>query len=343
SAKRKDGTLGKHRVFPSVTPILKSGVRLMPDDLTLFGIGGVIAFKDILNKLLGPSADYLGEGAKSLVEKSAKNLNRIFSVAYEKLKDKVDSEGAVNPRVLKGIWDEGRFIEDTISAEYFGGVLAGARTADGLDDTAVSALALLRSMSSNQLRVHFVVYSLIASFPFHRKNEIDGVRFWQGLRASIPVKELLLATNNTDADGPANLLLAIKGLSAQNLFGRQFAFDFSGLREHSGISPEFDKVILSPTKEGGSLFLRALGQRGLHPELITSINVDYSLSENVRSSVQLPPNISCYYQETDDARDTLRDEVEASVFDLEAQIDDLRDEIRSEKAKSAKRQKPAPG
>jgi hypothetical protein len=36
--------------------------------------------------------------------------------------------------VFKQIWDEGRFIEDELAVEYFGGLLASARPPDGKDD-----------------------------------------------------------------------------------------------------------------------------------------------------------------------------------------------------------------
>ncbi len=155
----------------------------MPDPITTLGVGSVIALasKDILTKLLGPTAEYIGQGSRDLVEKSVKNLDRIFHVAYQKLGQRLETNEQVNVRVFKNVWDEGRFIEDLVSAEYFGGLLASARTEDGHDETALPAVALVKEMSSFQLRLHFIIYSLLANYRFDSEL-IDRPDFWDGLR-----------------------------------------------------------------------------------------------------------------------------------------------------------------
>ena len=107
----------------------------MVDSSTMVGTGiALLASKDLLNKVLGPTADYVGEEVKHLVERANVNLGTIFKSAERKLGSKVDSPGAVNPRVFKQIWDEGRFIEDELAAEYFGGLLASSRSPDGKNE-----------------------------------------------------------------------------------------------------------------------------------------------------------------------------------------------------------------
>jgi len=124
----------------------------MPDDLPSLGlaIGGILASKDLLNKLLGPTAEYLGENLKGVVERSAKNTARILQVAYGKLKDRLGDNGQVPPRVLKGVIDEGRFVEDALATEYFGGLLASSRSETG-DDTVLPYVNLVKSMPLIQL------------------------------------------------------------------------------------------------------------------------------------------------------------------------------------------------
>lgn len=58
----------------------------------------------ILNKLLGPTADYIGGEARGLVEKCNINLDRIFSIAVKRLGNKIAEPGLVSPRVLRGYW-----------------------------------------------------------------------------------------------------------------------------------------------------------------------------------------------------------------------------------------------
>jgi len=102
---------------------------------------------EILQKLLGPTADYLGgeiksytekglnyvrgrseKGGKgeikSYTEKGLENITIIFKAAIKKLGSKIETDGQVPPRILKEILDEGYFCEDELASEYFGGVLA---------------------------------------------------------------------------------------------------------------------------------------------------------------------------------------------------------------------------
>ena len=69
--------------------------RLMSDELARIGLtaAGLLASKDMLNKLLGPTADYLGDGLRDLVKRSCDNVGRVFSAAWRKLGRAVDQPG----------------------------------------------------------------------------------------------------------------------------------------------------------------------------------------------------------------------------------------------------------
>lgn len=112
-------------------------------------------------KLLGPTADYIGEGVKDLAEKRVNNVKNIFSIAAKKLGDKIDTEGAVPPKVLKGILDEGSFCDDPLAAEYFGGLLASSRSGISRDDRGATFIALINSLSTYQIRAHYILYQII--------------------------------------------------------------------------------------------------------------------------------------------------------------------------------------
>lgn len=135
------------------------------------GVGlGILGSKDILNKLLGPTADYIGGEIKNLVDKCNINLNDIFAKAYRKLGKKVDEEGVVPPRVLKCVLDDGRFCEDELTKEYFAGVLASSRSDDGIDDRGVTFSNLVSAFSSHQIRTHYLFYLSIRKMflPFNK-------------------------------------------------------------------------------------------------------------------------------------------------------------------------------
>jgi hypothetical protein len=73
----------------------------MPEEIELLAAGAVVA--PLLNKMLGPTADYVGNGAKSLVEKSINNVNAVFNKSVRRLGDEMDEPGEVPPKVLKSV------------------------------------------------------------------------------------------------------------------------------------------------------------------------------------------------------------------------------------------------
>jgi hypothetical protein len=96
-----------------------------------FAIGGGLAIlgsKEIIVKILGPTAEYIGGELRSYTEKGAANLRRIFTNTEKKLGARLDQPGQVPPKVLKNVLNEGYFCEDELAAEYFGGVLASSRS-----------------------------------------------------------------------------------------------------------------------------------------------------------------------------------------------------------------------
>lgn len=121
-------------------------------------LGSTIGSVKIVEKILGPTADYLGDSLKNWTEKRVKNVARIFEIARIRLGERVNEPGSVPPKILKGILDEGSFCDDSLSAEYFGGVLASSRTEVGRDDRGAVYIALLTKLSAYQIRTHFIFY-----------------------------------------------------------------------------------------------------------------------------------------------------------------------------------------
>jgi hypothetical protein len=128
------------------------------DPLAIFGaIGGA----QLVVKVLGPSAEYLGTNLKQLIEKRQQNTKRILENAEKKLVDKAKEDGQVSPRIVKEVLDEGSFCEDDIAVEYFGGVLASSRTENNRDDRGVVMMRLIGQLSTYQLRTHYMIYFAI--------------------------------------------------------------------------------------------------------------------------------------------------------------------------------------
>ena len=135
----------------------------MADSITTVGIGALAAYlgKDGLEKLLGPTADYLGNGLKDFTQKRVETVGRIFESAHGKLGNKADTPGEVPPKVLKNIVHEGSYASDPLAVEYFGGILASARTEGGRDDRSARLAKIVDAQSTYQLRAHFLIYATV--------------------------------------------------------------------------------------------------------------------------------------------------------------------------------------
>src|SRR4051794_30772500 len=107
----------------------------------------------LVPKLLGPTADYVGEGVRTWTERRVENVQRVFEKAGRKISpEELERPGRVPPRVLKGVLEEGSFWDDELAAEYLGGVLASSRTEASRDDRAASLISLVGRLSTYALR-----------------------------------------------------------------------------------------------------------------------------------------------------------------------------------------------
>lgn len=263
----------------------------MVDPITVGAGAAVAAYlsKDGVTKLLGPTADYLGGELKGLVEKSQKNIGSIFKKAEEKAGPKLDTPGSVNPRVLKHVVDEGRFTEDALFAEYFGGVLASARTADGKDDRGVYYSNIIQSMSIYQLRSHYFFYSLMWGLVKGKNVDLNNYvgRYSMDLIVPSLVYEQTFGISPSDAE-MGIIGHALSGLSRQNLIEDNWKFTAPGLLRSEHIVVATNSFFVTPSIPGLELFLWAhgRGEQGLaeftKPDLIARDELDIKHRELAR-------------------------------------------------------------
>jgi len=121
-------------------------------------LGAAYGGAQLVEKLLGPTAGYIGEGLQRWTQKRVENVGRIFQKAHEKLGDKIKEPGTVPPRVLKEVLDDGSYCDDELVAEYYGGVLASSRTKNDRDDRGSTYLRLTAQLSTYQIRFHYALY-----------------------------------------------------------------------------------------------------------------------------------------------------------------------------------------
>jgi hypothetical protein len=249
------------------------------DPITGIGAGlAILGSKDILNKILGPTADYVGVELHGLIQKCNINLDNIFSIAHRKLGSRVEEEGAVSPRVLKHIIDEGRFIDEELTAEYYGGVLAASKTNKQNDDRAISLIKQLESMSSYQIRLHYITYySVRMAFKDSALNPgIDTD--CRKMKLFFPFNELADAMElDNNLEGWNIIIHAVTGLFKQGLV------DFITYGPSEQISQHFRSsnasgFIITPILSGAELFLWGSGLHGHNGHDLLTVEGDLSLN-----------------------------------------------------------------
>ena len=211
-----------------------------------------------------------------MVQSANVNLGAIFTSAERKLGQKVDHPGSVNPRVFKQIWDEGRFIEDELAAEYFGGLLASARSPDGKDDRVLSLLATVRDLSVFDLRLHYLIYVSIR-------------RLFVGRTFSVAVQEDRIQAG---VFIPFDVYYQVLGLKNDQAAQELAAHSLITLIKHEMIDHRFSMgppekirqyclqanrpgIIAIPSFFGAELFLWAHGYSDRHINELLSVDIEF--------------------------------------------------------------------
>ena len=116
--------------------------------------GVVTASAWVVKKLLGPTLDAIGNDFQRVY---TVRCGRIISRAVDKIDDLDDGKHA-NLRVAREVLWNGAFSESEVCTEYYAGLLAASRSADGLDDEVVPFVDMVKSLASRQLKLHYSIY-----------------------------------------------------------------------------------------------------------------------------------------------------------------------------------------
>ncbi len=214
----------------------------------------------VLEKLLGPTADYIGMGAKDCVQRRRENVNRIFEKATRKLGPKIESSGTVPPRVIEGVVNGGSFCDDELGAEYFGGVLASSRSDSPRDDRGAVLNALITRLSSYQLRTHYILYTTVRKL-FTGSGLTLTLKDRPKLQTFVPysVYAQAMQFSGSEGDQPVGMLEHVFfGLSRESLIESFMYGQAEDLKErYPGATDE--GILYTPTVLGAELFLWAHG------------------------------------------------------------------------------------
>jgi hypothetical protein len=217
----------------------------------------------LLSRVLGPSADVIGDWLRGKTEYRLNNTERIVRKAAEKAG--LDRAGEVPPRVAHQILNDGSFCDDELMAEYLGGVLAASKTPGGRDDRGVAWSDFVNGMSALEVRAHFLLYrawdELLSS-----REDLDLWTDSDRAKARLFVDEIEFQRTLTDESDVASsdaLAHALNGLMRRGLvlYPGWGARAWVAARGHN-----FDFVVTAlPTLAGLELYGWALGLAGLTP------------------------------------------------------------------------------
>lgn len=249
----------------------------MPEPITTVGVGAIAAYlgKDGIAKLLGPTAEYLGGELKEFTQKRVENVVKIFSKAEEKLGDSINSSGTVPPKVLKTIINEGSYCDDELAIEYFGGILASSRTELGRDDRGARVARILDTMSTYQIRTHYIVYSLIKEL-FSKSGFEYNMDDRPKMQIFIPWGSYInsMQFSNKELDQLIPIVNhSFFGLASDNLIQTFQYGPKDHLQKHCNCDiPSQGGIIVSPSAFGAELFLWGYGQG--HQDLSFALNAE---------------------------------------------------------------------
>lgn len=224
----------------------------MVDPATLAALGGSAA---LVAKILGPTAEYLGEGLRYWAEARVNNLERIFGNAEGKLGTRLSTTGGVSPRVLKEILQDGSYAGDPLGVEYYGGILASSRNETGTDDRGAAWARMTSGLSTYALRAHFVWYAVMSAA--FRSESMGTTIELQRLRVWISHEEFLLALGFAPKDHDSDLAKAV----ASHVFFSLHQFDLLGGSSWSARVLRHGELgtVAGPSAPGAELFIWALG------------------------------------------------------------------------------------
>ena len=120
-------------------------------------------------KLLGKTLDEMGSDFATLYKKGR---DQIIEKATKKVKNLNDGN-IPNLRVARDVFWNGSFSAEAICAEYFGGVLAASRSDDGKDDNGVHYVDVIKSLSSKQLELHYIIYNSLNKLLIEKSRTIN--------------------------------------------------------------------------------------------------------------------------------------------------------------------------
>lgn len=211
-----------------------------------FGLAALGAAGVVAQKLFGKTLDEMGSDINSLYRRGR---DRVLLKAASKVADPEDGR-APNLRVARDVLWNGAVTESEICAEYFGGVLASSRSADGTDDASIHYLDVIKSLSSKQLHLHYCIYRALQKLLVSQGSALNvgmGTELAKVRLYGSPIQAELIGLN---------LGLDIAVLARNGLIGE--GYEVTGLQTKTGETVPYFYV--RPTSFGIALYAVAFNR-----------------------------------------------------------------------------------
>lgn len=246
-------------------------------------LGGAVASKELILKILGPTADYIGKCVRDWTEHRIKNVNTIFKKAGKKLGRKIEESGSVHPKVLKLVLDEGSFCDDDLTKEYFAGVLASSRSSVQRDDRGAYFLRLVDKLSNYQIRTHYIFYTLFKKLYKEALGNLSQGNVRRNMRIHLPIDTYAHAMDFDDREEEFEIAThSLDGLMREQLIDKGWSLGFSeNYSELGGKSDLPYGIIYASSITGIELYLWAMGMGS------TPINSFFECTNNIQHEQEI--------------------------------------------------------
>jgi hypothetical protein len=227
-------------------------------------LGTAIGSAKLIEKVLGPTAEYLGTGLRDFAQHRVDNVKRIFQRANAFLGDRPPDGQAVPPRVLRDVLNDGSYRDDELTASYYGGILASSRSGIARDDRGAAFTALVGRLTTYQLRAHYILYRTVNALYSNTNRNLQESGGRVACRTFLPLQDYITAMQRQPEERlDAFLAHVFFGLSREALIENDFSF---GPPEHIKSrfpAAESDGLLFMPSALGIELFLWATGNSSL--------------------------------------------------------------------------------
>lgn len=242
-----------------VEPSLGAAKAAAQDDA--FAQEGAKVAANLAKRLFGPSADVLGSHWAQALEEKLSNVRKVAELADRRL-CRTGHAGRISSRVGASVFDAAQFADDEMVAEYLSGVLASSSD-DDASDRGIPWSALIARLSSDALRLHYVLFSIARQV--QSTEEVVYNRLFDDA-VYVPMAVLFQSTGWDVRSFGRRTLEATGVLVREALIYDQFTFGDADLFRQIYSDANFIDAdggfVFAPTQAGVDLYFWGLGAGG---------------------------------------------------------------------------------